>query len=92
MIRDESDDDDSSDSTTSPTTGRGLNRDQYKFLPSDPGTLLDRLLVLKGLREAGNDSNNIDDEYIAIVDELLRQGILNTDQHLQLSVGSTKLI
>ena len=59
--------------------GSGFTR---QFLSSDPSELVERLTVLNGLKEAGND--NTMTEFTAIADELLRQDIINKEEHFQL--------
>ena len=53
-----------------------------QFLSSDPSELVERLTVLNGLKEAGNDNTRT--EFTAIADELLRQDIINKEEHFQL--------
>ena len=55
---------------------------QAQFLSSDPSELVKKLTVLNGLKEAGND--NTMTEFTAIADELLRQNIINKEEHFQL--------
>ena len=59
--------------------GSGFTR---QFLSSDANELVKRSTVLNGLKEAGNDNTRT--EFTAIADELLRQHIINKDEHLQL--------
>ncbi len=51
-------------------SGTSLKEPFITFLPSDPGLLLNRLFILLGSQEAGN--NNIRNEAISIMDILLK--------------------
>ena len=52
------------------------------FLPSDANELFERLIILIGEKKAGN--NNVLTEGSAILDELLRQDVVNEGQYQQL--------
>ena len=54
------------------------------FLPTDPNILFERLLVLIGEHEAGN--NNSHREGSAILDELLRANAIDKDQYVKLFI------
>ena len=53
------------------------------FLSSDPDELCDRLKVLLQEKNAGNNSDIINDEIVAIVDKLLEYKCLSKKQHNQ---------
>ena len=52
-----------------------------RFLPSDPNELCDRLKLLIQERQAGNNSNIIDEEIVAIADNLSEYICISTKQH-----------
>ena len=52
-----------------------------KFLSFDPNKLCDRLKLLLQEKHAGNNSNIIDEEIIAIADKLLEYEYLSRKQH-----------
>ena len=54
------------------------------LLSSDPDELCDRLKVLLRKKQAGNNSDIIDEEIIAIVDKLLGYKCISKKQHKQL--------
>ena len=58
-----------------PVMGTGV----VKFLPSDPKTLLERLFILLGSQQSGNDSQR--NEAIAIMDNLLEKGIIDKKKY-----------
>jgi hypothetical protein len=60
-------------------SGAALKDPLVTFLPSDPGLLLNRLFILLGSQEAGN--NNIRNEAISIMDMLLKQGIFDKERY-----------
>ena len=74
----------SKDSEASEVAGAASARGSgfKQFLSSDPSELVKKLTVLNGLKEAGND--NTMTEFTAIADELLRQNIINKEEHFQL--------
>ena len=63
--------------------GDGVQGKGYKFLSSDQDVLIPRLEILLGIKEAGND--NYLDEATAIIEELLRQEVINEDEFLQMN-------
>jgi len=72
-------------------TSRGIKRDQdgssgferdqeiIKFLPNEPKALLERLFILLGCQQAGNDSQR--NEAISIMDNLLKNGIFDKQKY-----------
>ena len=56
--------------------GKGV---QTIILPSDPEELVNKLVLLKGSFDAGN--NGVRNEIIAICDELKRQGIMRDSDY-----------
>ena len=48
------------------------------FLPSDPNELYDRLKLLLQEKQAGDNCNIIDEEIVAIVDQLLEYKCIST--------------
>ena len=56
------------------------------FLSSDPNELCDRLKLLLQERHAGNNSNIIDQEIVAIVDKLLEYKCITKKQHKQILI------
>ena len=54
------------------------------FLSSDPNELCDRLKLLLQEKHAGNNSNIINDEIIAINDKLLEYKCISKKQHKQI--------
>ena len=52
-----------------------------KILPSDPNELCDRLKLLLQEKHAGNNSDIINDEIVAIVDKLLEYKCITKKQH-----------
>ena len=56
------------------------------FLSSDPNELCDRLKFLLQEKHAGNNSNIIDEEIIAIIDKLLEYKCLSKKQHKQILI------
>ena len=55
-----------------------------KFLSSDPNELCDRLKLLLQEKQAGTNSNIINDEIVAIVDKLLEYKCISQEQHKQI--------
>ena len=55
-----------------------------KFLSSDPNELCDRLKLLLQEKQAGNNSDIINDEIIAIIDKLLEYKCISRRQHRQI--------
>ena len=53
------------------------------FLSSDPDELCDRLKLLLQEKYAGNNSDTINDEIVAIVDKLLEHKCMSKKQHKQ---------
>ena len=51
------------------------------FLPSDPDELCNRLKLLLQERHAGNNSDIINDEIVAIVDKILEYKCISKKQH-----------
>ena len=56
------------------------------FLSSDPDELCDRLKVLLQEKHAGNNSDIINDEIVAIVDKLLEYKCISKKQHKQILI------
>ena len=54
------------------------------FLSSDPNELCDRLKILLKEKHAGNNSNIINDEIVAITDKLLEYKCISKKQHKQI--------
>ena len=55
-----------------------------KFLPSAPNELCDKSKLLLQEKQAGNNSNIINEKIIAIVDKLLEYKCISTKQHTQI--------
>ena len=70
----EKDEDDSQPSTS----GTGL-----KILPSDPNALIDRFDLLFSSKKAGH--TGVRNEIVSILDELKRQGVINTKEYKKLN-------
>ena len=62
------------------------------FLPSDPDELCDRLKLLLQEKHAGNNSDLINDEIVAIVDKLLEYKCITEKQHKQISINCNTLV
>ena len=62
------------------------------FLPSDPGELCDRLKSLLQEKLAGNNSDLINDEIVAIVDKLLEYKCIFKKQHKQNLIECNTLV
>ena len=60
------------------TSGTGL-----KILPSDPNALIDRFDLLFSSKKAGH--TGVRNEIISILDELKRQGVINTNEYKKLN-------
>ena len=71
---DEEDEDDPQPSTS----GTGLT-----ILPSDPNALIDRFDLLFSSQNAGH--TGVRNEIISILDELKRQGVINTKEYKKLN-------
>ena len=56
------------------------------FLSSDPNEICDRLKLLLQEKQAGNNSDIINEEIIAIVDKLLEYKCISTKQHKQILI------
>ena len=56
------------------------------FLSSDPDELCDRLKLLLQEKQAGNNSDIINDEIVAIVDKLLEYKCIIKKQHKQILI------
>ena len=56
------------------------------FLSSDPDALCDRLKLLLQEKQAGNNSDIINDEIVAIVDKLLEYKCISKKQHKQILI------
>ena len=62
-----------------------------KILSSDPNDLCDRLRLLLQEKYAGNNSDIIDEEIVAIVDKLLQYRCLSKKQHKQILIKGNLL-
>ena len=56
------------------------------FLPSDPNELCDRLKLLLQEKDAGNNSDIINDEIVVIIDKLLEYKCITKKQHNQVLI------
>ena len=56
------------------------------FLSSDPDELCDRLNLLLQEKQAGNNSDKINEEIIAIFDKLLEYKCISKKQHKQILI------
>ena len=56
------------------------------FLSSDPNDLCDRLKLLLQEKQAGNNSDIINDEIVAIIDKLLEYKCIPKKQHKQILI------
>ena len=56
------------------------------FLSSDPNELCDRLKLILQEKHAGNNSDIINEEIVAIVDKLLEYGCISKKQHKQILI------
>ena len=56
------------------------------FLSSDPNELCDRLKLLLQEKHAGNNSDKINDEIVAIVDKLLEYKCISKKRHKQILI------
>ena len=61
------------------------------FLSSDANELCDRLKLLLQEKQAGNNSNIINDEIVAIIDKLLEYKYISKKQHKQILIKSNLL-
>ena len=68
----------SNDDPQPSTSGKGL-----KILPSDPNALIDRFDLLFSSKKAGH--TGVRNEIISILDELKRQGVINTKEYKKLN-------
>ena len=57
------------------------------FLSSDPNELCDRLKLLLEEKHAGNNSDKINDEIVAIIDKLLEYKCITKKQHKQILIN-----
>jgi len=57
----------------------GTGQEIIKFLPNEPKALLERLFILLGSQQAGNDSQR--NEAISIMDNLLKNGIFDKQKY-----------
>ena len=73
----ETEDEDKDDPQPS-TSGEGL-----KILPSDPNALLERFDLLFSSQKAGH--TGVRNEIVSILDELKRQGVINTKDYKKLN-------
>ena len=62
------------------------------FLPSDPDELCDRLKLLLQEKHAGNNSDLINDEIVAIVDKLSEYKCITKKQHKQILIKCNTLV
>ena len=74
----EEDEEDEEDDPQPSTSGTGLT-----ILPSDPNALLDRFDLLFSSQNAGH--TGVRNEIISILDELKRQGVINTKEYKKLN-------
>ena len=56
------------------------------FLSSDPNELCDRLKLLLEEKHAGNNSDIINDEIVAIIDKILEYKCITKKQHKQILI------
>ena len=61
------------------------------FLSSDPNELCDRLKLLLQEKHAGNNSNTINEEIVAIVDKLVEYKCISKKQHKQILIKQVYL-
>ena len=61
------------------------------FLPSDPNKLCNRSKLILQEKPAGNDSDIINEEIVAIVDKLLEYKCISKKQHKQI-LGKCNLL
>ena len=66
-----------------PITASGFTKTTI-ILSSDPDELCDRLRLLLQEKHAGNNSNIINEESVAIVDKLLEYKCISKNQHKQI--------
>ena len=59
----------------------GSHTNQYVFLPPDPDELVDQLKLLYFEKLGGNESPQLNEQIIAIVDKLLEYECITTNQH-----------
>ena len=59
---------------------------QTIFLSSDPDELCNRLKLLSQEKHAGNNSDIINDEIVAIVDKLMEYKCISKKQHKQILI------
>ena len=57
-----------------------------KFLSSDPNELCDRLKLLLQEKQAGNNSDIINEEIVVIIDRLLEYKCITKKQHKQILI------
>ena len=78
LIKTEEETDEEEDDPQPSTSGTGLT-----ILPSDPNALLDRFVLLFSSQNAGH--TGVRNEIISILDELKRQGVINTNVYKKLN-------
>ena len=62
------------------------------FLSSDANELCDRLKLLLQEKNDGNNSDTINDEFVAIVDKLLEYKCISKNQHRQILIKCNTLV
>ena len=77
-LKTETETDEDEDDPQPSTSGTGL-----KILPSDPNALIDRFDLLFSSQNAGH--TGVRNEIISILDELKRQGVINTNEYKKLN-------
>ena len=70
-------------------SGSGVSK--TVFLSSDPDELCNRLKLLLQEKYAGNNSDRINDEIVAIVDKLLEYKCISKKQHKQILLNCNLL-
>ena len=68
------------------STISAFGNSKTNFLSSDPNELFDRLKLLLKEKYAGNNSDIINDEIVAIVDKLLESKCISKKQHKQILI------
>ena len=77
-LKEETDEETDENDPQPSTSGTGL-----KILPSDPNALLDRFDLLFSNKKAGH--TGVRNEIVSILDELKRQGVINTKEYKKLN-------
>ena len=77
-FEEETDEDEDEDDPQPFKSGEGL-----KILPSDPNALIDRFDLLFSSKKAGH--TGVRNEIVSILDELKRQGVINTKEYKKLN-------